>query len=214
MINDVLHSPVLVLNKGWTAVRVQTLKKAITKVTNDRAKFLDPETYLLYDWNKWVEEFVTDNDETVDYPIIRSQYISLKKPEIIVCTNYSKIPHSSLKLSRRNILIRDMFICQYTGKKVTYKTATLDHIIPKSKGGKTSWKNLVTCSLEANTRKANRTPKEAGMRLLHSPKKPRWSPIYAISLKRRPKSWGKFLKQEHLEAIETYETEVLNNDKT
>jgi len=211
MINDVLHSPVLVLNKGWVAVRVQTLKKAITKVTNGRAFFLDPETYMLYNCNDWVDTFVTDRDERVDYPVIRSQYISLKRPEIIVCTNYNKIPHSSLKLSRRNILIRDMFKCQYTGKRVTYKSATLDHIVPRSKGGKTSWNNLVTCSLEANTKKANRTPAEAGMKLLHTPRKPMWSPIYAISLTRRPKSWEKFIKQEHLEAIKAYEAEVIND---
>jgi len=211
MENDVLNSPVLVLNKNWTAVRVQTLKKAITKVTNGRAKFLDTESYLLYTWSEWVDVFVTPHDEIVDYPVIRSQHIALKRPEIIVCTDYSRVPHSSLKLSRRNILIRDMFQCQYTGKRVTYKTATLDHILPRSKGGKTSWNNLVTCSLEANAKKANRTPAEAGMRLLHPPKKPKWSPIYAISLKRRPKSWAKFIKQENLEAIEDYEAEILND---
>jgi len=204
---DILHCPVLVLNKSWMPVRVQTLKRALTKVTNDRAKFLDSETFILYSWEDWLSNFRTDIDTPVNYPVIRSKYFCFKRPEIIVCTNYNKIPHNSLKLSRKNILIRDKYQCQYTGQRLSRKNATLDHVVPKSKGGKTAWNNIVACSFEANTKKANQTPQQAGMMLLRTPKKPQWSPIYTITLKSRPKSWEKFIKSEDMEEIKNWDME-------
>ena len=207
MSNNVLDSPVLVLNKSWMAVRVQSLKKALSKVTAGRAKILDPISSQLYTWEDWLSTFFTEKETEVNYETIRSKYWSFKKPKIIICTSYNKIPHTSLKLSRRNILIRDRFTCQYTGKRVTYKNATLDHIVPKSKGGKTSWTNLVACTFEVNVKKADRTPEEAGLKLIHVPKKPQWSPIYAISLKKRPKCWENYIKEENMENIEQHEME-------
>lgn len=198
MDDNILNSGVLVLNKSWMPIRVQNLRRAISKVTNNRAKFVDPETFLLYSWEEWLKSFAIPNKDTenLDYEIIRSKNFSFKKPFVAVCTKYNKIPNTHLKLTKRNLLIRDHFKCMYSGEKLSYKTATVDHVVPKSKGGKTTWDNLVICSFEVNIKKANRTPEEAGLKLLKIPKKPQWSPVYEMIHKSRSKYWGKFIKDE------------------
>ena len=122
---------------------------------------------------------------------------------------FDKFPQRSVKLTRRNLLIRDGFRCQYTGKRVSGKDATLDHVIPTSKGGKHTWDNLVIASLAANSKKADKTPEQAGMKLLKKPVEPKWSPVYSkfsrVSLKgSHPDSWAKFLPQEKLWHPEDY----------
>ena len=133
----ILDSPTLVLNKNWIPVRVQTLRDSMGKVFNGRAKFVNPDDYSVFDWEDWVEEFYIPNDKThlVDYELIKSKNFSVRKPEVILCTMYSRVPRTEIKLTRRNLLIRDNFTCQYTGKRVSGKDSTLDHIIPRSRGG-------------------------------------------------------------------------------
>lgn len=204
MEGDFVSSQVLILNKGWHPIRVQNLRNAISKVINERAKFIDHDTFLLYSWGEWLNNFAVPNKDIdkINYEIIRSKNFSFKKPFVAVCTKYNKIPNTHLKLTKRNLLIRDHFKCQYSGVKLNYKTATVDHVTPKSKGGKTTWDNLVICSLEINVRKANRTPEEAGLKLLKAPKKPQWSPVYEMIHKSRSKHWDKFIKDDQWKTMD------------
>jgi 5-methylcytosine-specific restriction endonuclease McrA len=211
MDEDFLHSQVLVLNKNWHPIRVQSLRNAISKVINNRAKFIDYDTSLLYSWDEWLDNFSTPNKDTdkVDYEIIKSKNFSFKKPFISVCTKYNKVPKVSLKLTKRNLLIRDNFCCQYSNVKLTYKTATIDHVIPKSKGGTTTWNNLVICSLEINVRKANKTLAETGLKLLKIPKKPQWSPVYEMINKKRSKHWDNFIKDKQWKNMNDIDEDIL-----
>jgi 5-methylcytosine-specific restriction endonuclease McrA len=98
-----------------------------------------------------------------------------------------------MKLTKRNIFLRDNFTCQYTGKTVSTKNADIDHVIPKAQGGRTSWENLVVCSKDVNRKKADRTPQEAGLRLLKRPCKPEPQVIYIDPRMDMPPSWKKFI---------------------
>jgi len=101
---------------------------------------------------------------------IRSLTQKIPQPSVIKLSSYIKIPFKSIELSRKNILRRDDHRCQYCGKKTT--DLTIDHIIPKSRGGGDTWENLVTACVRCNNRKGNRTPEEAEMKLLSKPRKP------------------------------------------
>ena len=85
-----------------------------------------------------------------------------------------------IRFSRVNIYARDRFVCQYDGRRYATEDLTFDHVVPRSRGGRTSWENIVTCCVDCNARKANRTPPEAGMRLLAQPKKPHWLPTVTV----------------------------------
>lgn len=116
--------------------------------------------------------------ETYDR-IIRGVSISFQHPKVIKLVKYVKIKQrlQQAKYSRKNILARDKMICQYCAIKCTTKTATLDHIVPKSRGGENSWTNIVTCCKKCNNKKDNKTPAEARMKLLSVPTKPHQSKI-------------------------------------
>ena len=187
---SVLSKLVLILNKGWNVVGVKSVQKSIIKVFSGTAKFLDPETYQLYDFYSWSKLGMTNTDT---YHPIQMTHGQLRAPEIIVLTSYNGFRVNEIRLNKKNLLIRDHFCCAYTGKSLTLKTATIDHIIPKSRGGKTIWNNVVICCKEINRKKANKSPEEIGLKLIRTPHKPKWSPLFAYCVKDRPSSWDKFL---------------------
>lgn len=187
-----LSLPILVLNAAWQPISVASVRRGFMKVFSGNAKLLDTETYLQHDFESWANLVVKDHN------YIKHQTGIIRLPEVMVLTNFSKFPEREVKLTRRNLLIRDDFSCQYTGKKLSPKEATIDHIIPESRGGKMSWDNVVIASLEANAKKADRTPQEARMRLLKTPVQPKWSPIYSRFSKlaargNYPDSWNNFI---------------------
>lgn len=185
--------PTLVLNKGWTPISIMPVKKAITKVMSDLARIVDPDDYQLYTFEDWMSLPVKEGE-----PFISTSHAKVRVPEIIVLQEYEKLPQREVKLSRRNLLIRDNYTCQYTGKRINMDTATMDHVIPRSKGGGSTWENLVMCCLDINAKKADRTPDEAGLKLLKKPERPKWNPIYArfarLASSAVPSSWSKFIK--------------------
>jgi 5-methylcytosine-specific restriction endonuclease McrA len=187
--------PTLVLNKSWSPVSICTAKKAIAKTMLDLARILDPETYILYNFENWMELPVRENDK-----FIRTSKNKIRVPEIIVLSEYERFPQREVKLTRRNLLIRDNYTCQYTGKRISMDNGTIDHVIPRSRGGTSTWENLVMSCLEVNSKKADRTPDEAGLKLLKKPEKPKWSPIYArfarLASANVPISWHQFVKIE------------------
>lgn len=125
---------------------------------------------------------------------IRSVSLVIKAPAVIRLLRYFRAGRKSPPLSRSNILARDNFTCQYCGKELGAREATLDHVKPRSQGGKTTWENIVCCCTHCNRRKGGRTPREARMTLLKKPVKPDWLPVLHIKLHGQvPNAWRTFL---------------------
>ena len=185
---DTLQKPVLVLNKLWMPIRVVQSIRAFTLLFAGKASVVDVEDFSIFTWDEWQKTPTQEGDA-----VIHTSNSNVKLPEVIVLSNYDKIPKKGMKLTKRNIFLRDNFTCQYTGKTVSTKTADIDHVIPKSRGGKTSWDNLVVCSKPVNRKKADRTPDEAGLKLLKRPTKPEPQVIYIDPKMDMPPSWKKFI---------------------
>lgn len=190
-----LTRPVLVLNSQWNPITAISVRKSIVKVCSGHAYFLNTKDYSIHDFESWLS---TGSDENSDV-IHVSNGNNVVVPEVIVLKSHVHFKNKKVKLNRRNLLIRDNFRCQYSGNKLSIKNSTIDHVMPRSKGGPHSWGNVVICSVDVNARKADRTPVEAHMKLLSVPKEPKWSPVYSkfsriAMTSNYPKSWNKFLK--------------------
>lgn len=192
---SVMNLPTLVLNKSWVPISITPVKKAISKSMIGLAWLLDTEDFSLYNFDDWMNLSITDHCKK-----IKTSRKDIRLPEIIVLTEFERFPLRDVRLTRRNLLIRDNYTCQYTGAKITADDGTIDHVIPRSRGGKSTWENLVMCCKEINAKKADRTPDEANLKLLQKPEKPKWSPIYArfarLAAHNVPKSWLKFIQSE------------------
>jgi 5-methylcytosine-specific restriction endonuclease McrA len=113
---------------------------------------------------------------------------------VIRLVRFDRVPRQALRFNRRNLLARDGNCCQYCGRSHPASQLSLDHVVPRSRGGQTSWDNVVCCCVSCNTRKGGRTPQEARMRLIRAPVKPRHNPLLSMKLS-NPKyaSWRTFL---------------------
>ena len=200
-----LFRPTLVLNKSWVPFTIETAKEAIIKLMSREAHVIDT-NYIKYGWEEWVEKSM--NEDTG--PFIRSPRIRVKVPDVILLATYNKIPRINVKLTRRNLFIRDKCHCQYSGERLSLSEATIDHVIPRSKGGKNTWENLVICSLDVNVKKGNRTPQEAGLRLIKVPKKPVWNLMFAKYVKKIPRSWEKFIHTDQWNEIGYWDVELID----
>lgn len=183
-----LAMPVMVLNKSWTPIRITTVMDALCDMFSGKASAVDEE-YAVYDFDSWADLKVHEND-----PFIATATSQIKVPEVIVLKEYDKTPQSTVVFSRMNIFSRDHYTCQYCGCQPGVKELTIDHVLPKARGGKTSWENCVLACWGCNSAKANKTPEEAGMRLRSQPVKPDYSPRLAIRrVRNTPKTWAKFV---------------------
>lgn len=197
--SDVLTSHVLVLNKGYSPIRTTTVRDAFVKLFSAVAEAVSVEDggYVSYDFHSWAEVSLLRMEMDEVPPgsdVIHTPTLSLIVPRVIRLLAYDRLPIHSVKLTRRNIYERDNYTCQYTGRKLKVSDLNIDHVIPRSQGGRNTWENLVTCSVEANSRKGGRTPAEAGMKLIRRPGKP--APRHELRLprtKRRYRDWDHFV---------------------
>ena len=116
--------------------------------------------------------------ENYDIPI----HAKWKMPAVVRLTYWLSRRRHWVRFSRQNVFIRDRWRCQYCSMRKSPAEMTFDHVIPRSRGGKTSWQNIVTACMACNLKKANRTPEEAGMRLRAKPVRPFWLPIFNAKL--------------------------------
>ena len=187
---SLLDRATLVLNRSWTAVNVTTARRALCLVYLGQAKIIAPETFEVHDFDSWIR---ADGDGT--HPVIRAVSFKFRLPEVIVLQTYDSIPCKEVPFSRRNIYRRDNYTCQYCGKRFHAEDLTIDHVIPKSRGGKTTWENCVLACAACNLRKGDRTLEEAGMALLGKPAKPSWNPNLLVRGGPLPLSWKGFLRR-------------------
>lgn len=183
-----LSRQVLVLNRYWTAVHICTVRRALTLVYQELARIVD-ENYQTYDFESWRELSAFTRDETM----IRTPQFELLLPRVIVLQRYYRQPPQRVKFNRRNIFLRDRHTCQYCGKRPKDDDMTIDHILPRSRGGMTTWTNVVLACTQCNVRKGNRLPSECGMQLLREPTRPNW-----MALQFKPEDdnrdiWEKFI---------------------
>jgi 5-methylcytosine-specific restriction endonuclease McrA len=161
----------------------------------NNAKALDKD-FIPYNFEDWLE--YSQYPEVLDdgYAMINTVKHKIAIPDIIVLREYASIPKRDIKYSRENVFHRDANICQYCGKRFKRNELTIDHVVPKSIGGGNTWDNIVAACVPCNAYKADRTPEQAGMKLLSRPKEPRWQGAISKAAARpdiRP-SWKKFLK--------------------
>lgn len=186
-------SEVLVLNKHFIAVSFTNWKRAIQLVYLERADVVDEE-YKTYNFNDWCEL----SQVIKDYPagFVRTARFKIAIPEVISLKYYDKVQFEQPRLTRKNIYEHYGHRCCYCGKRFDSSKLNIDHIIPRSRGGKTDWPNIVTSCMPCNLKKGNRTPQEAGMKLMISPHKPTRRVKMQIVLNsklRIPSSWQKFI---------------------
>ena len=126
---------------------------------------------------------------------IRSVSMAIKAPAVVRLLRFFRVGSRSPPLSRANVLARDGFKCQYCEVELTAREATLDHVVPRSQGGKTTWENIVCACATCNRKKGGRTPKEAHMKLLSKPAKPDWLPVLHMKFNGKvPEAWHMFLQ--------------------
>src|SRR6201989_1552803 len=143
---DRLHRPVLVLNASYEPINICAARRALVLVLKGVA---------------------SSEEESQSH--IHSARHAMRVPSVIRLLEYRRIPHQTRALSRKNILLRDRNTCQYCGELLSASDLTLDHVIPRSKGGLSTWENLVACCHPCNRRKGNQLPAEAGMKLMREP---------------------------------------------
>jgi 5-methylcytosine-specific restriction endonuclease McrA len=162
---------VLVLNATYEPLNVVSIKRAVVLLLKEKAELVEAAEAQL-----------------------RSENFSLPVPLVIRLVYFVKIPRRiSLPVTRRGVLSRDFYTCQYCGATPPRKHLTVDHIVPRSRGGKTTWENVVTACAKCNGRKGNRTPIEANLKLLTQPKRPRYLAIAALASVEARQVWGKYI---------------------
>ena len=186
---QLLSSHTLVLNRHWLAVGFTQARRAIGLVYQEVAKIIAPDTFSVHDFQSWADL----SRHAPEGECVRSVRVVFRVPEIILLTEYDGMPRASVAFSRRNLCVRDRYACQYCGSKVKGQDLTIDHIVPRSRGGLTTWGNCVVSCVKCNARKRDRTPEEAHMKPRRPPRKPRWAPSFAVPLKHRRTSWEKFV---------------------
>lgn len=136
-------------------------------------------------WKRAISDVFTGKVETVEYSrdrTIQGITRTYPMPAVVRVLTRFKRDRIRVKFSRLNIYARDGFTCQYDGRQYPTEDLTFDHVQPRSRGGRTSWENIVTCCVDCNATKADRTPAEAGMKLLRVPRKPHTLPSVMVKM--------------------------------
>lgn len=188
---NALREKVLVLNRNWQAVRVIDVELALTDMVRGAMTGLDtsdPENLRPLTWEEWAQLPVADGERC-----IHTVRIKIKIPTVVALCTYAKLHKKRPKLCAKTIRERDASRCQYTGRLLKPDEGSLDHVLPRSRGGRDSWENLVWSSKEVNARKGNRLNSEVGLKLIRAPKAPAVSPAALIEVPANRPEWKQFL---------------------
>ena len=193
-----LDASVLVLNKMFLAVHVISVRRAFCLLFKDLAEVvtLEDGQYNTYNFATWreVSEFRARHFRQEEDDWVRTANAEIQAPRVIRLLSYERLPKQTVKFNRRNIFARDGNQCQFCGKKFPTSELSLDHVVPRSQGGRTTWENIVCACVDCNVRKGGRTPKQAHMTLIRKPEKPKRSPLLSMKLSQKKYvSWQSFL---------------------
>ena len=191
-----LGHQVLVLNRLWQAVNLCSVRRALALLFEGHAPVVantDSGEFKTYDFQQW-RDFSTRNPSESNDDVVRTVALRIRVPRVILLLFFDRLPRKEVKFTRHNIFERDRNTCQYCGRIFERRDLNLDHVIPRDRGGPTTWENIVCSCIPCNTRKANKTPAEAGMRLVRKPKRPKWRPFVQVSFGApMHESWKHFL---------------------
>ncbi len=198
-----LDTNVLLLNAHYAALRIVSARRAFTLlIKRDRARRPIAEVvhcengrYVTYDLEDWAQLSALKREfEPRKHDWVRTVRFAFVVPRVIRVLTFAKLPRHEVKFNRRNLFARDNSTCQYCGKRYSTPELSLDHVVPRSKGGATTWDNVVCACQACNVRKGGRTPKEANMRLIRPAVKPRRNPVVSGKLTDvRYAAWKQFL---------------------
>jgi len=180
-----LNAHVLVLNRHWVAVHVTNARRAFSLVSRNLAEIIHVAdgSYTGHDFESWVDLSVARRRYMErDHDWVRTIRVQLAVPKVIRLLDFSQLPRHQVKLNRRNIFARDRSICQYCGDRFPTSELSLDHVVPRTQNGGSTWENLVCCCVRCNARKGGRTPVQAGMKLIRKPIKPKRNPVISLRL--------------------------------
>ncbi|GHH03260.1 HNH endonuclease [Comamonas sp. JC664] len=195
-----INSAVLVLNRYYQPVHVTSVKRAFSLLYLGVAKAIDSQ-YRLYEFDDWAALSATQDCITTIERTIRV-------PRVLVLSAYDHLPRGRVRFSRLNIYARDNDTCQYCGKNLPRSELNLDHVMPRTQGGKTTWENVVCSCVPCNLKKGGRTPEQASMKLLKKPVRPRWTPLFrGATRKVTYREWLPFL---HLADASYWNVELLD----
>ena len=195
-----LDGRVLVLNKLYMAVHIVSVRRALSLLYKQTAEVVSVEEdqYNSYNFESWIEvseakrRFEAEDYDPDDW--VRGVSFELIVPRIVRLLVYDRLRASEVRFNRRNIYARDENHCQYCGRRFPTSELTLDHVIPRSQGGQSTWSNVVCACVACNVRKGGRPPRRAGMKLIRKPTKPRRSPVVKLHLRsQKYQSWKQFL---------------------
>lgn len=190
--NNILHTPtVLVLNRHWQAIHVKTPADSFCMLASEAATALDISdgNFVPTKWADWLALPAREGDR-----VVLSARGPVRVPTVIIAVNYTRVPLRRPRFGARGIWERDRGVCQYTGRKLARHEGNIDHVVPRSRGGASSWDNCVLAHRDVNSRKADRLPHEAGLRLRAKPVAPRAVPAtFAIRNEHGVADWEHFL---------------------
>ena len=189
---SVLSEKSLVLNRSWTAISTTTVRHALVLAYRQVARIICPDTCEAYGFEDWAELSARSEGEVVTTPFFR-----IRVPEVIVLTRYNGFPNRGVAFSRRNIYRRDDYTCQYCGARPGSELLSIDHVNPRSRGGRSTWENCVLACLDCNKKKADCTLAASGLSLDHDPVRPAWTGALEIAVGRRKASWEKFVSERY-----------------
>jgi len=175
-----LNQQVLVLNRLWQAVNICSVRRALILLFQGHAQVVmgdDNGAFQTYSFLEW-----RDISEQQAHPeCVQGVSFRIRVPRVIMLLVFDRVPKKEVKFTRHNIFERDKNTCQYCGGVFDRSELNLDHVIPRDRGGPTTWENIVCSCVACNTRKGNRTPLEAGLRLIRKPKRPKWRPFIQVN---------------------------------
>jgi len=169
-----LNTSVLVLNRSFLPIHVTSVRRSFSLVYQGGAKVVDRE-YQTFDFEDWTRQVGRPDVECVG---TTSGPVPI--PRVIALMLYDRMPRRMVRFSRNNIFSRDGFTCQYCGGRPPRSELNLDHVVPRTQSGQTSWENVVCCCVPCNRMKGGRTPEQAGLRLRSKPQRPRWTPLMSL----------------------------------
>ena len=187
--------PALCLNRNWQPITFIPIRTAIENVMRDMASILEPETYMLLTYAEWVAE-----ERAVERRIKTARGF-VPAPEVVVLKQYGERPPQRIGFNRPNLWKRDDHTCQYCGVQLPGSGLQIEHVVPRSRGGPTTWDNCVAACGDCNSRKADKTPSEARMTLRTKPAAPSWKPRLRLPRGVAMASWEPFLAKERIAQV-------------
>ena len=166
----------LVLNKAWVPVNIVDYKGCMKYICQDAASSLDSD-FIAYNFEDWITYSTLPRVIDDGHSFVNTVSHKIAIPDIIVLHKYDRLPQREVKFTRQSVFERDGHICQYCGGKFPRDKLQKEHVIPKAQGGESNWNNIVAACMACNSIKRDRTPEQAGMKLLRKPKEPKmvWS---------------------------------------